>query len=515
MVLNWARSLLTGRGSPQALYDARPALPAPRRGPATTLGEIDLYRVLRAYYYSNGLYTELRDVLRRQGVAAEALKPLRNPTYRTVEFHAGHLWPGTLPAALPIETDNPDIIEPIQQVWTWSNWASTKQVAARHLALYGDMFLKVAQTEDGARAYLQALEPEYVTDFDSDERDYLTYVRIDVPMVRRHADGTTTVYQHVEVWDKQTGRFKVWEHTDQPNTPTEELGTPMRDEAIESFGIDFIPIVHAKFADIGEDRGLAAVSPALDKIDEANRQATRLSQMLFRHNNVTNALERTGVDANGRPLPPVRVSDTDGIADSAQDTITLGDDTFVTLPSNSTLKQLVPNINYEAALHVLQDHMIELEGDLPELVLYRMSDGRDLSGRAVRLMLEPAIKRAEEARGNAESALIRADQMALTMGQNAGLWQDIGNYAAGDFDHCFEQRDIMASDDLERAQAQLADGNALKAYVEAGMPLEIAVQEVMGWSEERAAQFTMDRLAAIQREQAIAAEDVIEPAVTP
>jgi hypothetical protein len=89
MVLNWARSLLTGRGSPQALYDARPALPAPRRGPASTLGEIDLYRVLRAYYYSNGLYTELRDVLRRQGVAAEALKPLRNPTYRVVEFHAG------------------------------------------------------------------------------------------------------------------------------------------------------------------------------------------------------------------------------------------------------------------------------------------------------------------------------------------------------------------------------------------------------------------------------------------
>jgi hypothetical protein len=53
----------------------------------------------------------------------------------------------------------------------------------------------------------------------------------------------------------------------------------------------------------------------------------------------------------------------------------------------------VPNINYEAALHVLQDHMIELEQDLPELVLYRMRDGRDLSGRAVRLMLAPAIKR--------------------------------------------------------------------------------------------------------------------------
>jgi type VI protein secretion system component VasF len=87
-------------------------------------------------------------------------------------------------------------------------------------------------------------------------------------------------------------------------------------------------------------------------------------------------------------------------------------------------------------------------------------------------------------------------------------------YDAGDFEHCFEQRDVMASDELERAQAQAADGAALKNYVDAGMPLEIAVQEVWGWSEERAAQFTADRLEAIQREQMVAQSDVpADPAV--
>jgi hypothetical protein len=514
MVMNWARGVPSGLTQwVQGIYGVRPAVPAPTRGASMTASHMDLYRILRAYYYSNGLYDVLRDVMRRQGVAAEALKPLRNPTYRVVEFHAGHLWPGALPAALPIMADNQRIIEPIEQIWQWSNWGSRKQVASRHQALYGDMFLKVAQTDDGSRVYLQTVEPEHVTDFDADERDFLTYVRIDVPMLRRNADGTTSAYQHVEVWDKSTGLFRVWEHTDRPETATEELGVPLREDTIESFGIDFIPIVHAKFADIGDDRGLAAVVPALDKIDEGNRQATRLAQMIFRHNNVTNALERTGVDAQGRPLPPVRVNDTDGLAETAQDTITLGDDTFVTLPGNTTLKQLVPNINYEAALHVLQDHMIELEGDLPELVLYRMSDGRDLSGRAVRLMMQPAIKRVEEARGNAESALVRAQQMGLSMGQNANLW-DVGSYDAGDFDHCFEQRDVMATDELERAQAQQADGYALKAYVEAGMPLEIAVQEIWGWSPERAAQFTVERLAALQREQTLATEDVVDPGVT-
>jgi hypothetical protein len=515
MVMQWARGFPTGLTQwVQGLYDVRPAMAAPMLGPSRTAQSMDLYRVLRAYYYSNGLYDVLRDVLRRQGIAAEALKPLRNPTYRVVEFHAGHLWPGSLPAALPIMADNADIIEPIQQVWSWSNWGSTKQVGARHLALYGDMFIKVVQTDDGSRVYFQVITPEQVTDFDSDERDFLTYARIDVPMLRRNADGTTTSYMHVETWDKQTGLYQMWEHVDQPLTPTEELGTPTRQVPITSFGIDFIPIVHAKFADIGENRGLAAIVPALDKIDEANRQSTRLAQMLFRHNNVTNALERSGLNPmDGRPLPPVRLSDTDPTTNTEIDgTITLGDDTFLTLPGNTTLKQLVPNLNYDAALHVLQDHMIELEGDLPELVIYRMSDGRDLSGRAVRLMLGPAIKRVEEARGNAESALVRADQMALTIGQNSGLW-DVGSFENGDFEHCFEQRDVLATDELERAQAQLADGGALKAYVEAGMPLEVAVQEVWGWSEERAAQFTIARLAAIQREQTLATEDVVEPAV--
>jgi hypothetical protein len=104
--------------------------------------------------------------------------------------------------------------------------------------------------------------------------------------------------------------------------------------------------------------------------------------------------------------------------------------------------------------------------------------------------------------------------MALTMGRTPASG-DVGDYAAGDFDHCFEERDVLPSDDLERAQAQLADGNALKAYTDAGVPTELAVQEVLGWSKERAAQFTIDRLAAIAREQAVAAEDVVEPAVTP
>jgi hypothetical protein len=497
--------------NPQPLYGLRPAAPMAPIGRPAALHAAETYRVLRAYYMSNGLYDVLQDVLRRQGVWREALKPLRNPTYRVVEFHAGHVWPGTLPAALPIETDNPDIVEPIQQVWKWSNWSSAKQVASRHLALYGDMFIKVSQTADRGRVFLQVLEPEHVTEFDADERDVLTYVRFDMPMKRRTADGTTMAYLHTEEWSVAEDAYRVWESTTLSSTysipDVTELGQPKTEISISSMGIDFVPVVHAKFADIGEDRGYAAIGPTLDKIDEANRQATRLAQLLFRNNNVLWALRANAMAGDNRPMPAPRVVETDGTTDD-DGTIQLGDDRMLRLPGMSSLESLVPNINYEAALKILQDHMVELEQDLPELIYYRVSDmGASISGRAVRMLLAPAISRTVEARGNAENALIRADQMALTMGQNANLW-DVGNYAAGDFEHCFEERDVLPNDELERAQAQQADGNALAQMTSAGMPLEMAVQEVFGWSEERAAQFTEDRLAAIQREQALAQSDV-------
>jgi len=516
MAMNWLGSAVSRYINPQPLYGLRPAQGMPPIGRVHTIRSAEMYRILRAYYFSNGMFDIIEDVLRRQGIWREALKPLRNPAYRVVEFHAGHLWPGTLPAALPIVADHEQIIKPIEQVWKWSNWAGEKQVAARHLALYGDWFVKVSQTADRKRVFFQNIEPEQVTDFDTDERGFVTYVRFDVPMLRRDSEGKTEPYLHTEEWSKESGTYRVWESQSMYSsfqiTDISELGAPTRQATIESMGINFVPLVHAKFADIGEDRGMGAIVPALDKIDEACRQATRLNQMLFRNMGGVWALEANSVDAAGRPLPPPRLNDTDGTTDS-DGTITLGDDKMLKLPGMAKLASLVPNIDYGAALEILKDHMLELERDLPELMMYRVSEVGALSGRAVRLMLAPAIARLTEARGNGEAALARANQMALTMGTNAGLW-DVGTFENGDFEHDFEERDVLPNDELERAQAQQADGMALQSYVAAGMPLEVAVQEVWGWSPERAAQFTVARLEAIQREQALAQEDVTQDDTT-
>lgn len=435
----------------------------------------DQYNMLRAYYLSNGVYDVLRNLLSGLGVKKEALKPLRNPAYRVVEFYAAKLWPGVLPAALPIDTENQAIIAPIQQVWTWSNWAAEKQAVARTFPLYGDLFLKVATRSDSqgqvSRVYIQHLEPQSVTAFDADERGYLTFIRLDVPQQRRKQDGKTESYTLTEVWDKGAQSYRLWEHKKGPAEDLDKLGEPASERSFGDFGIDFVPIVWQPFRHIGDERGMAAITPALDKIDEANRQATRLHQMLFRYNKPLWAASAGGVDGSGRPLPPPRLGDGNSL-ELSDDPAT---DDVVRLPGATKLEAMVPDLNYDAALNVLRDQMAEIRRDLPEMVYSEIQERNELSGVAIRYLLEAAIDRLLEARGNAEAALIRANQMALTIGQNVGLFRGLGSYEAGDFTHSFATRPVLSEAELERSQI-------VQGYVGAGVPLVTATRR-SGWTE--------------------------------
>lgn len=431
------------------------------------------YELLRAYHDSNDLYRAVSDALRSQSPALwqEALRPLRNPTFRVCSAYVSTLWPGPLDKALAIRTDNERIKPAIEQVWSWSNWASQKQVAARWLARDGDLFLKVAQRTDGTgrptRIYFQLIDATCVSDFDTDERGYLTYVRFDVPQTERVGDKTRDS-THVEIWDKE--RVRIWRRYDSWWRDPEYLGTPDDEIPLRAFGIDFVPVVHVQFRDVGEPRGQAAITPVIDKIDEANRQATRLHQMLFRHNNALWALEANAIMPDGRPVPPpILDGETDG-------TLTLGGDMLVSLPGTSRLVPMVPSINYDAALSVLKAQLDEIEHDLPELAYSRVRELGAMSGVAIRLLLTDFIDRVTEVRGNAYDGLARANAMALTIGANAGLFRDLGGrYEDGAFDHTFDGPPVVKEADLETAQARLTRAQAIKAETDAGVSLERAL----------------------------------------
>lgn len=460
---------------------------------------VALYRVLRSYYHSNDLYASLQTIASDRGVWSPAIKGLRNPAHRVVEFYVAHLWPSDF----ELVTTNTAIAEPLGKVWQWSNWDAKQRLAARWFAMLGDLFIKVVSPPESGRVYLQLINPEYVLDFDSDVRGFLTYLHIEVPVVFREGDKTTPMI-HTEIWDKTAGTYRRWQRD--RRLKVDELGTPNETKPLSAFGIDFLPFVHALFQDVGNDRGAGAYLHALDKIDEANQQATRLHQMLYRNNKATWALAANALDSAGRAVPPPNIQGSSSSATSDNGIVEVGDESFVRLPGMATLLPLVPNINFDAGLSILNAQLRELQDDLPELTFYRLADEGQLSGAAIRMKMTAGIDKILEARGNGLQALIRANQMALTIGKAAGIdgFDGVGEFDSGDLAHSYAPRDPIAISEAERLANEKAKADAAVSQQESGVSVKQTLRD-RGYTPEQIASMELERDA----EQAAAASRVL------
>ena len=474
------------------------------------LPAVELYRLLWSYYASNQLYDDLTHILKDLNQPSEEIRELRNPAHRAVEFHVAKLFPGTLPSALPIlAPQNKRIIDPIHRIWRWSNFTATKQRWARFCGIFGDGFLKVAEREtpEGRRVFLQVLDPRWVTDFEVDEQGVVTYCRIDVPQVERVYERgrfglpgrhVTKHISHTEIWTPN--ELRIYRHPAGRLHDALEKGIPPDTE--QEHGLGFVPIVWAPFTDIGEGRGLGAYTAVLSKIDEANRVATRLHALLFRNNNNNWVLRANQVDATGRPLPPPRLDGLNGT--STENTpVQIGEERVWRLPGQSELQSIIPSIDYNAALQILNAQLEELQNDLPELRYYDAQAKSHVSGSALRYALSDAADRVLEVRGNVEGALARAHAYALHIAQRAGLEgfgaDRIGTLGAGDFDHQFADRPVFPLSSQEQAQAVMT-------WVQAGVPMPVALRQE-GWTEDEVAEILRAQQQEMQRQHAMRQTD--------
>ena len=455
------------------------------------------YELQWLYYLSNGLYDQLRSM--GHLVKDQRLKALRNPAFRVVEFYPAVIWAGKM----PIETDNPRIEPAIRQLWRWSNWTQQKQVLVRQAAITGIAFVKVAQPsmgidEDGmpapsSRVFMQLIDARHMSEYDTDERGYITYAKIDLPQSTREMDKLKH-YTHTEIWDRE--RVRIYRHENGVNASIGQMGEPVMDLPLSTWGIDFVPIVAFPHMVIDENAGMGAFTAQIEKIDEVCRQASRLHSLMFRHDNVTWALKANSVSTDGRPLPPPRIS---GFGAGESETIELGDEKLLKLPGNSDITSLVPNLHYVDHLAAIDAAMAELRDDLPEIQYWSLRDLPEMSGKALRLLLTGAVNRAKEVRGNHEQALARAHMMALTIGQKVGAWKnagipDVGRYENGDFEHGFMERDIIPLSRDETAEL-------VGKEVSAGIPLRTALRRA-GWSAGQIEEMMLDKQAEQEEQQA-------------
>jgi hypothetical protein len=368
----------------------------------------------------------------------ESMKALRNPVNRSTEFFVAKILPD-----INIQSDKPEVKKDIEKFLQWSNFDGAKQLLLRTLALKGDLFVKVLSKD--RKVFMENIKPEDVTSYTVDSRGYLTSLRID----REIESDTSLKKYYTEFWDvrSKVAYYSIWEKST-PNLPLESMGDPSEYKPLAWLGIDFIPIVHVMFRDVGELRGVGCCTAVLDKIAEADRQATRLSQMLFRYNRPLMVVASNSLDAQGKPVPAPLISTKS--KGSADDDI-FKENSILSLPGMSSLESLVPPINYADALAILQDMVNEIAQDLPELKYYSLSD-TSLSGKAISLLLAGAIDRAREARRNFIQGLKRLDEIALTIGRFQNIFpESVGSYENGDFEHTIAVSDPWETSPDEKA----------------------------------------------------------------
>lgn len=470
-----------------------------------------LYALLKAFYLSNGVYDELARANVTLGRATASVKALRNVIPQVVDTFGAKLWPDPL----TIVSENARLTDPIEKIWRWSNWRAKRRMVARWDALYGEAWIKVQADQARGRVWFEYLEPAYVTDFEEDPRGFVTFVRVDIPKYEENDDDARKLVTHTEVWSKDLGTYRRWQSDgDASGRSIKTLGVPEEEEMLATFGIDFVPFVRIVFKDIGEKRGIGAVQLAIEPVVDGDVSATNLHAMLYQDAEGVWVATAAGVDANGRPIPPIQVgaAASDGQNGRQSDgSIVVGKRSFWRLPGGYDLKSVVPDIDYDAALAILQDHDGHLERLMPALSYSRISElsGGDLSGRAIRFKLTPMVDQVDEVRATALERLAQADAMALTLGQVNGIdgFSEAGSFDAGDFEHTFEPQDIIPIGENEAAETENLQAQGYSTWRSAGLPDLEALQRA-GYTKEEATKIVV--LATQQAEEAMRRQQELE-----
>ena len=427
--------------------------------------------ILEVYYANNSLYEATRMLKYYLGVWSEDIRPLRTPVQRSVGFYVAKIAIGEP----KISSTNASVRDAVSQIMENSNFQVVKPLQVQRMALHGDLFRK-AVVENG-KPFHEVIETRNVTSYVEDNRGFLQEIRIDTPIEVDGVDKTRT-----EFWTvlDNIPYMAIWEHQMNSNTPTDQLGDPIFYRPLSKLGIDWVPFVRSPFKNSGRPWGDSCVQHALLKVDEANRQATRLHQTLFRYNKPTWVVSANGSNADGTAKKAPKIK---SATDADKRDVTVRDNTILYLDGEAKIDSLIPDIDYKGALDILLSQEKELEKDLPELLYYSLPDSANLSGEAIRNLLGAAVDRAQQGQSNFVEGTVRLNQMCITLGQVQGVYPaSLGTFDAGSFKHSIRFGEQFPVGAGEKATTLASLVNALGQE-----NLKLAMQ-LSGYSEEEVAE---------------------------
>lgn len=448
------------------------------------------YRLFRYSFYNllyhNKVFTVLEHY-RRQHLRERGLyrftRPIYNPISRLVELEAAKAYGGALDwddfshGAIPLQNADDRIIEAVRQVFKWSNWGQRKSLYARNASRFGDAAINIATDFLSQKVRLELLHPGVIKEAEFGPTGFVKRVVIEYER-QDPADEKPWLYT-LEIDEDHFATYRDGEpyavHADPFGRLTAEWDNP--------YG--FVPVVLAQSMDIGEGWGATSFHASIEKIEEANDLASVL------HDQVRKAVTAPYYLAGVTSLDQIK-----------EDVATVGDEDdeeseearssvpVILGPEGSSAQILVANINIADSLQTLERLLVEIEDDIPQLSLNRMRrEGGNLTYPGVTTAYDDAISRIQEFRSNMDGGLLRALQMAISIGAYHRLDGfrpfSLDSYRQGALDFQIAERPVVRDSLSKRDQIEL--------YTQTDAPNEWS-WELLGRSAEDIAMAKMQQV---------------------
>ena len=404
-----------------------------------SLRETDYTRNLR--YRRNWRYYQNLPYLDPRPGAYAKLRAVFNQITKIVDVDARF----AMGERLQVQAE-PPVEGAINRLWETSDFQQDKYLLARYGACCGDAFLKVVDNrpwelnpdpDSEVPVLLNVLPPDAVAP------------RYD-PHDRRRMLACKIEYVHGrEVHKEVITRDEILIHDPRdPERVAERYANPL----------GFIPIVHLRNLDIGEEFGLCSFHNLLPTVDAINELASFMFDMvrvyadpvIIGRGMERGSLRKQTVDEAGRPVATVW---------------------WVPNPDGS-FEFLEWSGNLPDVLAFLDRIQAAIERNTPELTLSGLRERQDLSGYSLYLHLVELVRKINEMRGNYFTAVEQANRMALRILELQGH----GDF--GDTTHRIIADPVLPVDDERQLKALQMENQVLRIKSRATVAAERGIENV-------------------------------------
>lgn len=398
-------------------------------------------------YYHNTVFNTIgnggqRDFINQSlgNAAAADVGGLYNPVARCVDLYQ-HVFGGDFGGSITAKTDNDALLDPLSRIWRWSNINVNKQVLQQLAPTHGNAGIRIVARNAAdladRRVYLKFEHPSVIRDVEQDDRGNLTSVLLQYD----RTEGLDDAQKVTTIRELQTkDRFTFW---------TVTAGSVLEPMASYQNDLGVVPYVLLAHAPSGDIWGRNAFYRAMDPINRLNTLVTHIQVQIHRHVRAKLAVAAAGDAPTSFDL----------------DDLSIAYFNTRNSPTPPSFQWLVAPLNLADAIDQSQKLLEQIEDELPELKATAGKFLANQSGETVAQLRKPAEDRLSLARTNYEDALLRAQQIALSLGILYDLW-DLGTgtgtkdaadraYRAGNEDHVFNDRELLPLTALERVTLQV------------------------------------------------------------